>query len=29
MAFSGIKDDQEIANLWAYLTQYDAEGKKK
>jgi cytochrome c len=29
MAFSGIKDDQEIANLWAYLTQYDTEGKKK
>jgi cytochrome c len=29
MAFSGIKDDQEIANLWAYLTQYDADGKKK
>jgi cytochrome c len=29
MAFSGIKDDAEIANLWAYLTQYDAEGKKK
>ena len=29
MAFSGIKDDAEIANLWAYLTQYDADGKKK
>jgi cytochrome c len=29
MAFSGIKDDAEIANLWAYLKQYDADGKKK
>jgi cytochrome c len=29
MAFSGIKDDQEIANLWAFLTQYDADGNKK
>jgi cytochrome c len=29
MAFSGLKDDAEIASLWAYLTQYNAEGKKK
>jgi len=29
MAFSGIKDDAEIANLWAYLTQYKADGNKK
>jgi cytochrome c len=29
MAFSGIKDDAEIANLWAYLSEYNAEGKKK
>ena len=29
MAFSGIKDDAEIANLWAYLSQYKADGTKK
>jgi cytochrome c len=29
MAFVGIKNDKEIADLWAYLTQFDAAGKKK
>ena len=29
MAFSGIKDDQEIANLWAFVSQYKADGSKK
>jgi cytochrome c len=29
MAFGGIKDEQVIANLWAYITQFDADGKKK
>jgi cytochrome c len=29
MAFAGIANDTEIANLWAYLTQFDANGKKK
>lgn len=26
MFFAGIKDDQEIADLWAYISQYDADG---
>ena len=29
MVFAGIKNDTEITNLWAYLKQFDAEGKKK
>jgi cytochrome c len=29
MAFAGVKDDKEVDNLWAYLKQFDAEGKKK
>jgi cytochrome c2 len=29
MAFVGIKNDKEITDLWAYLTQFDAAGKKK
>ena len=28
MAFAGIKNDAEIANLWAYLKQYKADGSK-
>jgi cytochrome c len=29
MVFSGIKDETDAKNLWAYLKQFDAEGKKK
>ena len=29
MAFAGIKNDTEIANLWAYLKQFKADGSKK
>jgi cytochrome c len=29
MTFAGIKNDQEINDLWAYLKQFDAEGKIK
>lgn len=29
MAFAGIKDPNEAANLLAYLKQFDASGKKK
>ena len=29
MVFAGIKNDSEIANLWAYLKQFDASGNKK
>ena len=29
MAFAGIKNDDEAKNLWAYLKQYDADGKTK
>jgi cytochrome c len=29
MAFAGIKNETEAENLWAYLAQFDAEGKKK
>src|SRR5881628_386925 len=28
MAFAGIKNDTEIANLWAYLKQFKADGSK-
>jgi len=29
MVFAGINSENERANLWAYLKQFDAEGKKK
>src|SRR5262245_16931990 len=29
MVFAGIKNESEIANLWAYLKQFDASGNKK
>jgi cytochrome c len=29
MAFVGIKNDKEIADLWAYLTQFGPDGQKK
>jgi cytochrome c len=29
MAFVGLKEESEIDNLWAFLKQFDAEGKKK
>jgi cytochrome c len=29
MVFAGIKSANEITNLWAYLKQFDAAGKKK
>ena len=29
MAFAGIKNEDDAKNLWAYLGQFDAEGKKK
>jgi cytochrome c len=29
MAFAGIKDDGEIANLWAYVNQFKEDGSKK
>jgi cytochrome c len=29
MVFAGIKNETERANLWAYLKQFDATGKKK
>ena len=29
MVFAGIKNENEITNLWAYLKQFDAAGKKK
>ena len=29
MFFAGIKDEKEIANLWAYLKSFAADGKKK
>lgn len=29
MIFTGIKNETEAKNLWAYLKQYDAEGKAK
>ena len=28
MAFAGIKNETEIANLWAYLKQFKADGAK-
>jgi cytochrome c len=29
MVFPGIKSDEDIANLWAYLKQFAADGTKK
>ena len=29
MMFAGIKNEQEINDLWAYISQFDASGKKK
>lgn len=29
MTFPGIKNEKEAENLWAYLSQFDASGKKK
>jgi cytochrome c len=29
MIFPGIKNETEVNNLWSYLKQFDAEGKKK
>jgi cytochrome c len=29
MIFPGIKNENEAGDLWAYLKQFDAEGKKK
>jgi cytochrome c len=29
MIFAGIKNDKEVSDLWAYMRQFDAEGKKK
>jgi cytochrome c len=29
MVFPGIKNDKEATDLWAYLKQFDATGKKK
>ena len=29
MVFAGIKNEKEANDLWAYLAQFDAEGKKK
>ena len=29
MVFAGVKNDNEITSLWAYLKQFDAKGEKK
>jgi cytochrome c len=29
MVFAGLKDDDEIGDLWAYLHQFNADGSKK
>jgi cytochrome c len=29
MIFAGIKNEKEVADLWAYLAQFGADGKKK
>lgn len=29
MTFAGIKNEKEVANLWAYLKQFGPDGKKK
>jgi cytochrome c len=29
MVFAGIKNDQDVSDLWAFLGQFDSTGKKK
>jgi cytochrome c len=29
MAFAGVKSESEINNLWAFVSQYDKDGKTK
>jgi cytochrome c len=29
MAFAGIKNEKEVNDLWAFLSQYDKDGKTK
>jgi cytochrome c len=29
MAFAGIKNEKEINDLWAFIEQYDKDGKTK
>jgi cytochrome c len=29
MIFAGIKNEKEVSDLWAYMRQFDADGKKK
>src|SRR5580693_7403881 len=29
MAFTGIKNDKEVNDLWAFISQYDKDGKTK
>jgi cytochrome c len=29
MAFAGIKNEKEASDLWAYISQYDKDGKTK
>jgi cytochrome c len=29
MAFGGVRDEKDIANLWAFLSQFDEKGNKK
>lgn len=29
MAFSGVKNETEVNNLWAYVSQFDKDGKTK
>jgi cytochrome c len=29
MAFAGVKDETEIANLWAYLSHFNVDGSSK
>jgi cytochrome c len=29
MAFAGIKNEKEVNDLWAYVSQYDKDGKTK
>jgi cytochrome c len=29
MPFAGLKDEKKVADLWAYLSQFDADGAKK
>jgi cytochrome c len=29
MVFAGIKDEKEANNLWAYIAQFDKDGRKK